>query len=379
MRYSHDSMLPEKAFQPRPFYGMTLEGGGSSSPAQPTQTSTLTIPEYAQPYMETLLGKSEALGSQPYQAYGGERLAEMDPLQQQAYQNVSGMQAPDFGLATGMAGAAGIAGLQAGQYQPGAFYAPMTEAERAGFDTFGQAQAQQYMSPFFQNVVDLQKSALVRDAEKAQVAGDLGAARTGTYGGARNVLAGTERERALLGQMTDVQAKGLQSAYENAQAQFERDQARRMMAQGQNLQYGMQSQMANQGALMDAQKAYEQSRQFGGNLGMQGLQAALQGASTMGQLGATEYQTAESLAKLQAQMGADQRAAQQQAKDIEYQDFITQQQFPYKQLGFQSDLLRGSADLAGKGGSTVYQAGPSLSSQIAGTGIGALSLSKLLG
>lgn len=379
MRYSHDSMLPEKAFQPRNPYSMTLEGGGSSAPATPTQTSTLTIPEYAQPYMETLLGKSEALGSQPYQAYGGERLADLDPLQQQTYNQVAQMQAPDFGFATGLAGSAGLAGLQAGQYQPGEFFAPMTEAERAGFDTFGQPQAQQYMSPYFQNVVELQKAAALRDAQKAQVMGDLGAARTGTYGGARNVLAGTERERALLGQMTDIQAKGLQSAYENAQAQFERDQARRMMAQGQNLQYGMQSQMANQAALMDAQKAYEQSRQFGGNLGMQGLSTALQGASTLGQLGATEYQTAESLARLQSQMGAEQRSAEQQALDIGYQDFITQQQYPYKQLGFQSDLLRGSADLAGKGGSSVYEAAPSMSSQIAGAGIGALSLSKLLG
>jgi hypothetical protein len=64
MRYDHFSMLPEWAFQPRGGFragGMTLEGGsgGGGSP-QPTSTSQTTIPEYAQPYMERLLGKSEA-------------------------------------------------------------------------------------------------------------------------------------------------------------------------------------------------------------------------------------------------------------------------------------------------------------------------------
>ena len=68
MRYDHFSMLPEKAFQPRGGFragGMTLEGGGSSPAPQPTQTSTISIPEYAQPYMERLLGKTEALTEAP--------------------------------------------------------------------------------------------------------------------------------------------------------------------------------------------------------------------------------------------------------------------------------------------------------------------------
>jgi hypothetical protein len=60
-----------------------------------------------------------------------------------------------------------------------------------------------------------------------------------------------------------------------------------------------------------------------------------------------------------------------------YQDFIAQQQHPYKQLGFMSDLLRGSGDLAGKGGTTVYQAPPSPLSQLAGLGTAAYGATKM--
>lgn len=62
MRYNHLDMLPEKAFQP---IGkrMTLEGKGAApAPAPSSQTVTNTsIPEYARPYVETMLGKTEAL------------------------------------------------------------------------------------------------------------------------------------------------------------------------------------------------------------------------------------------------------------------------------------------------------------------------------
>ena len=61
MRYDHFSMLPERAFQPRGRYGMTLEGGSGGGGGQPANTTQVTIPEYAKPYMERLLGKTEAL------------------------------------------------------------------------------------------------------------------------------------------------------------------------------------------------------------------------------------------------------------------------------------------------------------------------------
>jgi hypothetical protein len=357
-------------------YQIDSGGGGGGQPANTTQ---VTIPEYAQPYMENLLGKAEALTGSGYQTYGGQRIADSNLQQQEARSDVAGMNLPgQFEVGSGLVGAGGLGSLSAGQYDPGQFSTMFASPERAGFSEFGQAQAEQYMSPFMQNVVDVQKAAAIRDAQKTQLATNLGAARTGTYGGARQLLATTERERALGGQLGDIQAKGLQSAFDQAQQQFERDQGRRMTAQGQNLQYGTQAQLANQQAFLDAQRMAEQSRQFGGNLGLQGYGQAITAGQALGQLGTAQQTAGLDLARAQEMFGGLNQAEQQKALDMGYQDFIAQQQYPYKQLGFMSDLLRGSSNLAGTGGKTVYESGSSPMSQILGSGLTAAGIYREL-
>jgi len=214
MRYDHFSMLPEAAFQPRSKVfahgGMTREGGGSSSP-QPTSTSTTTIPEYAQPYAEETLGKASALTNTPYQAYEGERITGSTPEQQAARQSVAQMQLPgQFAAGTDMAQLGGLSAIGYGGQAAGAGQQYM------GLATSPAAQ-QSFMSPYMQNVVDIQKQEAIRDAQKAQLAGNLGAARQGTYGGARQLLAGTERERNLQQNLANIQAAGSQKAFEAAQ------------------------------------------------------------------------------------------------------------------------------------------------------------------
>ena len=323
MRYDHFSMLPERAFQPRGRYGMTLEGG--SSPSQPTSTSQTTIPEYAKPYAEKALGKAEALTESPYQAYGGQRMATATPEQQAVRQNVAAMQQPgQFAAGTGLAAAGGLGALGAGQQ-----YMQMATDPGA---------QQAFMSPYMQNVVDLQKQEAIRDAQKGQLAQNLGAARQGTYGGARQLLAGTERERNLQQNLANIQAAGSQKAYEDAMR-------------------GMQ---------------------FGTTAGIQGAQAATQAGATLGQLGIGQQQAGIDLAKAQEAFGAMGQAEQQKALDLQYQDFLQQQQYPYKQLGFMSDILRGSANLAATGGKTVYEAPPSVASQIGGLGLAGLGVYNLL-
>ena len=323
MRYDHFSMLPERAFQPRGRYGMTLEGG--SSPSQPTSTSQTTIPEYAKPYAEKALGKAEALTESPYQAYGGQRMATATPEQQAVRQNVAAMQQPgQFAAGTGLAAAGGLGALGAGQQY-------MNMATDPGAQ-------QAFMSPYMQNVVDLQKQEAIRDAQKGQLAQNLGAARQGTYGGARQLLAGTERERNLQQNLANIQATGAQKAYEQAM----------------------------------------QGMQFGTTAGLQGAQAATQAGATLGQLGIGQQQAGIDLAKAQEAFGGMTQAEQQKALDLQYQDFLQQQQYPYKQLGFMSDILRGSANLAATGGKTVYEAPPSVASQIGGLGLAGLGVYNLL-
>lgn len=297
-----------------------------SQPSQPTQTSTLSIPEYAKPYMEKLLGKSEALTSAPYQAYGGQRVAESTPEQQAARSAVAGMTGPtQFATGTGLAGAGGVQGLAAGQTYMGMATSPQAQ--------------QAFMSPYIQNVLDVQKAKAIEDAQKAQLGANLGAARQGTYGGARQLIAQTEREQNLGQQLAQIQAQGLQSAYDRAQ----------------------------------------QAMQFGTTADIQGAQAATAAGQALGQLGAGQQQAGLQLAQAQEQFGGLSQAEKQRAMDLAYQDFITQQQYPYKNIGFMSDILRGSSNLAATGGKTVYEAGPSPLSQIVGPGLLGLGMYKEFG
>lgn len=288
----------------------------SSPPPPPTNTTQTTIPEYARPYMERLLGKAEALTDSPYQTYKGERIAATTPEQEAARASVTGMEnAEQFGMGTQMAEQGGLNALTAGDRYLGAVTNPNA--------------MQAFMSPYMQNVMDVQKAAAIRDAQKTQLGADLGAARQGSYGGARQLLATTERERALGGQLGEIQAKGQQAAYEQAL----------------------------------------KNMQFGTEAGLRGAATGIQGAQTLGQLGAGEQQAAIDLAKSQEAFGSLNQVDQQRAADLAYQDFLSQQQYPYKQIGFMSDLMRGSANLAGTGSKSVYEAPPSMLSQVVGPGL----------
>ena len=256
---------------------------GKSTPKTPdTQTiKQENIPDWLKPSVLDVVGRARSVADQPYTPYPYERIAGFTPAQQQVQQNMLGMQAPNqFAFGSGLAAAAGQGSLQAGDYNPAQFTAqqigapglqqfqmgpamgvsaqqvttPQMGAAQTGYqpqidimrqqapDVFGQQQAQQYMSPYMQNVMDVQKREAVRDAQRGQLVQDLGAARQGTYGGSRQLLAGLERERQLGQRLGDIQATGQQAAYESAQAQFERDRAAGMTAGQTNLQAALQQQ-----------------------------------------------------------------------------------------------------------------------------------------
>jgi hypothetical protein len=329
-------MLPERAFSPRLGRGfggggMTLEGGkggGGGAPAPSAQTVTQTnIPEYARPYVERMMGKSEALTdieANPYQAYGGQRISDFSPLQRQAFENVTNQQtAGQLGAATGLAGAAGLASLGAG-----ADYRNMATNPYA---------TQAYMSPYMQNVVNVQKDEAFRDAQIRNLGSNLGSARQGTYGGARQALAEQERNRNLQTQLGQIQAGGSQKAFEAAQ----------------------------------------QAQQFGTSAGLQGFGQALQGAGALGTLGQTQFGQQQAINQAQQQVGAIQQAQAQQGLDIAYQDFLKQKNYPYQQLAFQSDMLRGLP--LSQSAQQQYTAPPSPVSQLGGLGMSALGIYGMSG
>lgn len=368
-------------------------GKGSSQPTtQNVKTESSNLPEYARPYFEGLLQRGQTALSQPYTPYGQERLAEFTPQQKAVQQQYANLQTPEqFQTASRLAEQAGLASLNAGNYNPGQFSAqqvqsgPLNYFQMGGPQSFTQpGAAGQYMSPYLQQSLEPQMREAVYSAKRGQLAEDLGAARQGTYGGSRQLLASMERERNLGQQMGDIQARGYQTAFEQAQNQFNTEQQARQAAQQANLQAALgvqelgsrndlQAQLANQQYGFEAQRLGEQSRQFGAQQGLAALAQANQAAQTMGNLG--QYQTQADLTRLSAQQqsAAQTQAQNQQALDIAYQDFLRQRDYPMEQLQQYSSLLRG-VPVTPSSTQTTYAPAPSLAAQLAGAGLGAASL-----
>jgi hypothetical protein len=427
-------------------------GGGSGGGGQPTQTTSTSyqtnIPEYARPYVETMLGATQKqlfqgtptegggfdiTGFQPYRAYGGtydeqgnqtsydpsKGIAGFQPMQTQAQQGIANMQVPgQYDQATNATRQSmqnlQNAGYQGGdfgnqfqapsQYQPGQFSVMQAQApnlqnyqmqgpQNVQTQSFANPySAQAYMSPYMQNVVGIQQREAQRAADVAKTGRNAQAVGAGAFGGSRQAIMDAEAERNLATQKGDIQAQGLQSAYGQAQGQFNAEQQARLQAQmanqqaginvgGQNLsallgiqQLGagqnLQSQLANQQAGMAAQQAAEQSRQYGAGLGMTaaqqraqyglsgqqlgeqsrqygagyGLQAnqiALGAANQLAGLGQQELASQQGIYNLQNAVGAQQQALEQQKLNQGIQDYANAQQYPLMQLGTMSNMIRG--------------------------------------
>lgn len=330
---------------------------GYSDPTQVQQNQIGFAPEIA-PYAQQVLGQAQALtdtSTNPYMQYQGERVAQFSPLQQMSYDNAALMQgSPQLKDATALAGMAGLGALNTSftynPLNPQSFNAPGVAGVAGGKST-----AEQYMSPYMSNVVERQQADAARQALIAQQAQGAQAARSGAFGGSGDYLMRGQARNNLARQQGDIFAQGQQAAYQQGMGQFNAEQAARQNAAQLNAQQG----------------------QFGAGLGLQGLQTALTGANALGNLGGAQYQQNMGINALQNQYGLQQQAQIQKDIDTKYQDFLNYQNYPYKQLGFMSDILRG-APLT-QTGSSLYQAPPSTAQNIMSLGLGAAGISKLAG
>ena len=325
--------------------------------AEPTTQYSVSsnIPKWAEPYALTLLGQTQAF-TQPvlnpktglyepqFTPYGGQMIAGFNPLQERAMLDVARMDvAPEMRQATGFTG---LAALQA---QDLARYDPMQSRQfyRSPLDRPGGLS--KYMSPYMEGVVEQQKKQAVADYGRQLPGMAAAAARAGAKGGTREALVRAEGQRGLYDQLSNIQATGLQNAFQQAQQQAAQDAQLRA-------QYGLAGTQLG-----------EQSRQFGANLGMSGLQQQLAAARQLSDIG-TAYQGQQQNI-LQAQLGVGKEAQnlEQQRLSTLYQQFMDEQQAPYKQLGFMSDILRGIP--ASSTTTSLYSQPPNfLASTIGGAG-----------
>jgi hypothetical protein len=407
-------------------------GGGSAPSVPASQTVTQTnIPEWARPYAEEMLGNAQSLtdiNQNPFEPYQGQRFAGFSPMQAQAFQNVAGQQvAPQLTDASNLAYTSAQQGLgtqpmasglqaQALQYGGlgseygalGALSAPQAQqygAQGSGIGQMGVQAAQQgfgagaqyaqqatspeatqaYMSPYMQNVVEAQQREARRASEIQQQATQSQAAQQGAFGGSRSAILEAERQRNLGTQLGDIQATGLQRAYEQAQQaqQFGADLGLKGLQTGYSgLGVGLQGtetglrgiETGLRGTAQGIQGAQAGMQGVGqavgaGQYGLSGAQLGISGAGALGQLGQEQYAQEMGITDAMQKFGALQQGQSQQEKDFQYQQFLAQQQYPYQQLSYMSDLLRGVPST--QSAQLTYAQQPNQTAQLLGAGLGA--------
>jgi len=308
----------------------------------------------------------------------------------------------------------GIGNLRGiGQYDTGQFsqydqyqrsdFDPYSKFRQANYNEYGFQQPDmftgesvgQYMSPYMQNVVDVQKQQAQLDFDRSQAGRDAAAVQAGAFGGSRQAVGDYLAQEGLARQMGDIQATGQQQAFQQAATQFGADRAAQMdmerlrAAELARVQAGragelgrvqtgevgelarVQAGSASEQARLDAlrsseqarvQQAIEQSRQFGAGQALAAEQAAIGAAGQMGTMGQGigalgmnvgslgqslvglgEKQRAADIqgAQLLETIGRDIRAEDQARLDMSYEDFARQRDYPIQQYERMAGILRG--------------------------------------
>ena len=320
-------------------------GGGGQQPTQSTNYTT-NIPEYARPYVENMLNATQAqiynsdLSTfnkyTPYSTDPTKYVAGFSPLQQYAQSGAANLNLPaNYGLATGQTLGTG---MQMGALAPQLGIAGAQSASQATNPYATQA----YMNPYLSASLAPQLAEARRQYDITGQQQQGQAARAGAFGGSREALMAAENRRNMNTAMNQMIGQGYNQAFGQAQ----------------------------------------QAQQFGANLGLQGQQAqlgALQGqlgaANQLAGLGGQQLQAQQGIFNLQNQLGQQQQAQQQNVINQAIQNYATEQQYPFMQLGVLNSMLRG---LPMQQSSTqMYQAPPSAVSQLAGlgtAGLGALGM-----
>jgi len=257
-------------------YGGGGSRGGGGGGGTTTQTVTKEeFPPEIRPYITDILERAqaqeEARQEIGYPVYPGPRIAQFTPEERAAQAGIVslvGASQPSFDIARGLTAAAAME------------------------DTAPAIQSR--MSPYMQNVVDIQKREAQRDADirRQQLAAQAVGARA--FGGSRDAIQQAEFDRNLQQQLADIQATGQQAAFQQAQQSL----------------------------------ANLRQRQMGAGQQMAGLGTAQQ-ASAMKELGAL------------AGVGEQQRQQQQKALDLGFQQFREEQTYPEASLQQYQSIIRG--------------------------------------
>ena len=228
---------------------------------------------------------------------------------------------------------------------------------------YAPGQAQQFMNPYQQQVIDESLRQINRQGDISRQEMQAQAARSGAFGGSREGVQRAEMERGLAGQrnaaITGALSQGYQSAAQQAQQAFEAQQGRQLQqAQGLQSAGGVLGSLAGQQGQLGMQAAGQQAA-----AGQMGLSASQQLSQQEAQRLAAEQTSAQYMGNIGQQFG---------------QQALQQAQIGQGSAGLQGTLAGQTANLAGMYGNiagqqaNIYGQQAQLGQSL-GQGIGALA------
>jgi len=254
----------------------------ATTPATPAVGSSAqqTLSEWAGPYVTNMLGKTEAVASQPYQVYGGPMTAGASELQNKVFQGLGNLTFPgQLGKTFSSTDAYSMPTMGADAYSPGAI-GTGAGASPIGTPPVGSTAptgiAAQYMNPYLQAVLQPQLEEMRRQSQINLQPGLAKLTQAGGFGGGRQAIMESEANRNLLQEQNKTIGTGYANAYDKAMQQFN-----------------------------------------------------------------TEQGQAKTLADMLSGVGSTQRGIEQEGITADYNEFLAQRDYPQKMLQFQQSMLQG--------------------------------------
>jgi hypothetical protein len=268
--------------------GYTGRGGPSAvSAAQVTNEGFELQKPFIQDIFETAQAETYDIADdgtktlRPYEEFTGPRIAGFSTEQEDALSGLAQL------------GRSGLAGTELASSTP--YFQSARDATGLSALPFTAAAAEQLMNPYLDQVVDIQQREAQRRFDSQVVPKlDAEAVAAGSFGGSRAAILQAEANRNLQQQLDDIRAKGMLTAYEQAQKAFEQQKARES----------------------EAARMYTAL----------GTEAPSQAARELGLLSSA---------------GEARQSQEQRALDLAEAEFIRQRDFPMRQLQEYQSLVRG--------------------------------------
>lgn len=279
-------------------------GGKAGQTSAQKTSSGPTMPAWLDTAWQNLYTKANEQYQKPYEAYTGQRVAPLSTDETNAFaqlRDIIGQQNPFYEQAKGT----------------------MQDVINRSLNGPTQSQLEQYMNPYQQMVIDVNKENTIRDYDIQRNAMNAQAANAGAFGGSRSYIQGAMADKNLKDLLARLQTEGMQKSWDQAQGLFQ-----------------------------------------------QGTANAARGASDLANIaGQNQQSQLTDLSALEG-IGAKQRGITQQGLDVGYQDWLDKLNWTNTQNAQMSEMLKNiSPNYTGAmQNSTNYGAKPSSDTAMSGLG-----------